>query len=73
MSVSPHVYRTEKAGTGLCFKGRLASFLPSPFLPPVGICIRESFPFFVLEMEGKGFKDFVFLGYIWKARGETRI
>lgn len=58
VAVSPHVYRTARAETGLCFKGRTCFFFSLSFSTPVGICIRENFPFFVLEIEGKGFRDF---------------
>lgn len=52
------MYRTARAETGLCFKGRTCFFFSLSFSTPVGICIRENFPFFVLEIEGKGFRDF---------------
>lgn len=76
VSVSPHVYRTDRAGIGLCSRGRPTSFFPSPSLPPAGICIRGNFPFLYLKWEEKvlqTFSVFVFLRYIEKARGGTCI
>jgi hypothetical protein len=66
-----HVYRSERAGTTSCFKGRPASFSLSP--PPVGVYMRGNFSSFVLEMEGKDFRDLFFWGYTGKARGNTFI
>lgn len=76
VSVSSHVYRTDRAGIGLCFKGETHFFFSFSFSTPAGICIRGNFPFLYLKWEEKvlqTFSVFVFLRYIEKARGGTFI